>query len=593
VNKKYISLITKVLFFIFIFHVKVFALAPPNPKIYNVFVSSSSANIKAQSSKAKVPVLPNYKKSSSKRSISNTGIVKPLIILIEFSDVKHDAVNTISYYDNLCFNGVIPPAPYNTQTVSLKDYYYENSGGKLIVSSSTVSNPLKWLTSSHTMAYYGEDVLFFGIDNKNGYIYELAREAVQKLEAETFDFSEFDGNGDGIIDCVMIVHAGQGEENSMNPNTIWSHNWEIPGGQTVTSSGGGTYKIVEYSMVSEYSPLGIFAHEFAHSLSPTSIAPGLPDLYNTITGENGVGSWCLMDEGCWLDDGWIPSHLSAWCKSYLNWGSIETLNETSSVSHIYPSSAMDNNSSTNEFYKIPIPNSPNEYFLLEYRLKTGGLNKYDTSLPGEGMLIWHIDENIIYLNLLFDTINADSSHRGIDLEEADNVEDKISENTDVFGLSYKQFASPQSNGYDNKTSNIKIFNINGVLNNFMTFELETPLSVNPDVDSTLVIASSKFQSIKKIFNYPNPVKDNSTKINILCSKRVENGKLRIYNIVGELIYDKTITDDDLKSSSDYNWDYEINWNCQNIYGHNVASGIYIYIFTSDNDKKTGKLAVLR
>jgi hypothetical protein len=33
--------------------------------------------------------------------------------------------------------------------------------------------------------------------------------------------------------------------------------------------------------------------------------------------------------------------------------------------------------------------TPSEFFMLEYRKKTG----WDAFLPGEGMLIWHIDYN--------------------------------------------------------------------------------------------------------------------------------------------------------------------------------------------------------
>jgi immune inhibitor A len=585
------NIIIKLLFFMFILQIKTFAeSAPPNPKVYNVFTSSSSYSEQFKSSipKIKVPILPSYKKSSIKHSMSNIGAVKPLIILIEFQDVKHDTLtHTISYFNNLCVNGITPPAPHNTKTVSLKDYYLENSGGKLIVSSSTVSNPSQWLVSDYNMDYYGTDD-GSNIDSKNTDIYELAREAVIKLSSVGFNFNEFDGNGDGIIDSVIIVHAGEGQENSTNSNTIWSHNYYIPGGQAVTSSGGGIYTIFEYSMVSENSPIGIWAHEFGHSLSPTPSSPGLPDLYNTSTGGSAVGSWCLMDQGAWLDDGWTPSHLSAWCKYYLNWGTTQTLNDSLSNNNVYPTSTMDNNSSTNEFYKLPVPEtSSKEYFLLEYRRKTGGANKYDTKLSAQGMLIWHVDENIVTdTNLRNDAINAQSSHKGVDLEEADKYEDMTSlttEDKDPFGLYYKQFTLPQSNGYDGKVSGISVLNINGVGNNFMTMNYT-------------LLQSTVAQEIKKLYAYPNPViGDNPATIVILCSKHPENGKLRIFNIAGELVYEKGVTDSDLifNNSSDYNWEYSSDWDCKNTYGQKVASGIYIYLFTSDNDKKTGKLAIIR
>jgi immune inhibitor A len=579
-NKRWIF---KILFFVFIFQIKSFAeLAPPNPKVYDVFGSSSvySEQFKSSAPRLKIPHMPSYKKSSIKRSMANTGVVKPLIILIQFLGTSHDSSHTTTYFNDLCFNGVL----HDSKSVSLKDYYDENSGGKLIISSSTVSNPSQWLTSSHTMAYYGADGIG-GIDDKNDDIYELAREAVQKLAASSFDFREFDRDGDKIIDCVIIVHAGEGQENSSNSNDIWSHNYYIPGGEVVTSSGGGTYTILEYSMVSENSPIGIWAHEVAHSLSPSSSSPGLPDLYNTSDGSNVVGSWCLMDAGCWLNDGWTPSHLSAWCKYYLNWGTTQIPNESLKNSRVYPSSSMDNNSSTNEFYKLNIPDTDGkEYFLVEYRRTTGGANKYDTALPAQGMLIWHVDENVITTsNLENDNINTDYTHRGIDLKPADKIEDLYTENKDPFGLDYQKFAMPESNGYNGKINGINILNISGVGNNFMTMDY-------------VFVGSTTNQDISKLYTYPNPVVGNNpTKIIINCSKHPDNGKLKIFNIAGELVYEKSVTDNDLffNDLSDYNWVYTCNWDCKNMYGQNVASGVYIYLFTSDSSKKSGKLVIIK
>ena len=48
------------------------------------------------------------------------------------------------------------------------------------------------------------------------------------LDASGFDFHTVDGDADGWVDGLTIIHAGGGEENSGNdPNYIWSHAWSL------------------------------------------------------------------------------------------------------------------------------------------------------------------------------------------------------------------------------------------------------------------------------------------------------------------------------------------------------------------------------
>ena len=209
---------------------------------------------------------------------------------------------------------------------------------------------------------------------------------------------------------------------------------------------------------------GLLANSFGSYL-------GLPDLFNTKTGDSGIGQFGLMDiaGGFIFYSGLFPPEPSAWEKVYLGWVTPITLNP-GSTSMSLPAVGLKTGRDT--VYKIPI--SDREYFLIENRsrdpkqdgqrltIRSGGsiITKYfprdttgfnfqdvrlisgsvidvedfDWALPsltaiedsnyvGGGVLIWHIDENVIAGALATNTVNADPAHRGVDLEEADGSQD--------------------------------------------------------------------------------------------------------------------------------------------------------------------------
>jgi immune inhibitor A len=311
------------------------------------------------------------------------GTAECVVILIRFSDVGPESTHTSSYYNNLLFN--------SGNSKSLQSYYDEVSYGNLNVKGAVS----KWYQSSKTMKYYGEDS-YYAIDNKNTNRYELTREAV-RLANKDIDFSQYDTNGDHVVDHVIIVHAGGAQESSGNPDDLWSHKWSIPDGEQVDGVTVG-----EYTMMAEGSPIGTFTHEFGHDL-------GLPDLYDTDYSSFGVGNWDIMGYGTWLDGGNTPCHPSVWCKYFLGW-----VNPTEVTSSMFGEQINYIEDNSRAYILSGNPNSSpgsgyGEYFLVENREKRG----FDTFLPGEGLLIWHIDES---------GSNLDENYKLVDLEEADGQE---------------------------------------------------------------------------------------------------------------------------------------------------------------------------
>ncbi|MGC8897381.1 MAG: T9SS type A sorting domain-containing protein [Bacteroidota bacterium] len=197
---------------------------------------------------------------------------------------------------------------------------------------------------------------------------------------------------------------------------------------------------------------------------------GLPDLFDTRTGASGIGRFGLMDGAAMFSfNGLFPPEPSAWERIQLGIASpidcAPQLTRYSLPAHF----------SGREPVILRVPISAREYFLVENRSRdpqgngvtltilfngkierkhfqrdTVGFNAFDTkqiygvvidvdhfdwSLPGGvdesasgefydgGILIWHIDENVIRANSATNTVNADPRHRGVNLMEADGSQD--------------------------------------------------------------------------------------------------------------------------------------------------------------------------
>ena len=364
--------------------------------------------------------------------LQTTGTVDVLVILIRFTDQSEST-------SSAAFNTRVNDATSGASSVH--NYYQEVSYGQLTLRFTVVG----WFSSAHTMSYYGADT-GSGYDDANGPVYRLTTEAVQVADANGVNFAPFDGNGDGVVDHVLIVHAGDAEESDTNnANLIWSHRWSVidanpgvPGNQALTADG---VQIYGYTMVSETSPVGVIAHEFGHDL-------GLPDLYDTDgSSSGGVGEWDIMATGSWNGSprGSQPAEMSAWSKTKLGWVApvvvtSARLNQTIGATETAPVA-----------FKLPIRSSSSgdEYFLVENREGIG----FDAALPGPGLLIWHVDDSV--------SGNEDETHRLLNLEQADG-NDKPTQAGDAWSSNptgWGPDTTPNSNSYLNARTGWKVRNI--------------------------------------------------------------------------------------------------------------------------------------
>ncbi len=541
----------------FIFSLPAWSSAPPNPLVYDT--GPLPANLKKMALRQRLPV-PKLRRFQISKTPATTGQIKVIVLLIRFND-NIDPSHTSAYFNDLIFS--------TASSSSMYKYYRDTSYGKISIEGEVIPT---WLKSAETMVHYGADSSAV-IDGKNGDIYQLAREAVQKAVLDDVDFLPYDSNdADQNIDHLIVVHAGAAQERTGSSNDIWSHHWQIGGDYPQPESVGGGKFVLNYVLISEDSPVGIFAHEFAHGL-------GLPDLYDTSTGKTSVGDWDLMDYGAWLGSpqGSQPAHFSAWSKIQLDWITPEIINRQNTNLMVSPIETNSNNS----LYKgniITAEDPNNEYFLFEYRKKTG----FDASLPGEGLLIWHIDDAIGKIK--DNNINVPSPHRRVDLVEADGSDSADTYSGDPYPGSQNitSFSQPSSNAYNGKASGIGLINIRGAGQSLMQTAYST-------------IAAAAYLSVNSLINYPNPSLDGQVTIRLSLSRYVPDVKLKIFDLAGERVRD--IGSDeinfDINKSSDQNWVYNYLWNGKNDGGERVASGIYVYLLDIEGQKKFGKIAIIR
>jgi immune inhibitor A len=158
--------------------------------------------------------------------------------------------------------------------------------------------------------------------------------------------------------------------------------------------------VISEKEVEPFSPFGVLCHEFGHLL-------GLPELYAPGAAKHeGIGVWGLMGQGTWLGHGDRPPQPEAWSKMHLGWVDVETI-DRSTLGVTLPAVNR-----TPRVLKIPAaPGNPQEYYLLENRLREGA----DARLPGEGLLIWHVDERVNG----FRTAQQNPAHKMLHLVEAD------------------------------------------------------------------------------------------------------------------------------------------------------------------------------
>ena len=315
------------------------------------------------------------------------------LLLIDYPDMEFT-------YSVETFDALLNEIGYSGsqgQTGSFRDFYLEISYNQF----DAQTDVMGWYTSNENHIYYGDDT-----PGSHNHVRAMIGDAIDDAEAQGVDWSQYDNDGDGYVDGINIVHAGQGAEEGDGSN-IWSHKWSLGSyarfydGVWIESYAINPEKQnAGYGGVPGLTHIGVISHEFGHAM-------GLPDLYDTDYSSSGIGTWGLMSGGSWGGNGsspWYPAHMCAWAKIELGWIDPIILDDEISITI-----EMDNVEENPIVFQLNGPSYNNQYFLFENRQKIGS----DQTLKNSGLLIWHINDS--------QNGNSNDYNRLVDLEQADGL----------------------------------------------------------------------------------------------------------------------------------------------------------------------------
>ena len=474
-------------------------------------------------------------------------------------------------YDT-CGNYAVDPAPHDktyfiSQLKAVDNYFRNVSYGKFGINldNSRVypdDNQSSYVLSNTMDSYhpYGEDDIY------EQRLTELFKEAVELA----YSTDGFEPSND---DLIVVIHAGIGQDFSLpfldpTPEDIPSTYVDVDMLQTYNNGpitiGNSTvehgiilpetqnhllYDIAESMFAGSATPC-----EYQFGLTGTfalmmGFAVGLPPLWDTESGQSGIGVFGLMDQGSNNGRGMVPAPPDAWTRKYAGW---EEPAVVKPGTHVQLAGRSEDN-------LIQVDINTNEHFLIENRTNwfredvsvdsarylmyeqsgkdryppfvevlfdsvaiekdengvVTSIPNYDIGLPASGLLIWHIDKNRINSGLSSYSVNGNREKRGVDLEEADGAQDIGYPNIFLFAdptggyfgdmwfqgnpeyealypdqegqqLEFGPFTYPNTKSNDGATTYLSISNI-GLANDTMSFSVTNTMLADDFPDTSLHI----------------------------------------------------------------------------------------------------------
>jgi len=394
-------------------------------------------------------LLPDHNLSQNSEIVIKLCAIR---VQFEYEETDHDSTTGRGHFDfrdKETFMAEerhgVDPAPHNRQYFdkhleALNNYWSTVSDGRVEIQGTVFpAQSDSVYTLSNSMSHYGSQPPADGLGH-------FFHDAIAQADLDDdIDWKTYD--------VFVIFHAGSDRQSDLG-FPLTPHNFFT--GFIILGEGApaanDSVLIMEGMIVPETvsqdnranAMNAVMAHEFGHQL-------GLVDLYDTRTFTTFVGDFSLMDNngfGVGVDLGFeltrtilgtIPIYPDAWSRAYL--GFEEMIEIDGEIN--FPLLAAEVSSAGNKIYKVSI--SEHEYFLIENRqvdfdqfpgsnlkadIDTAGGNvptgvilgpapgdgwdpnmpapitgEYDFLMPGSGMVIWHVDESVAWLDYDNDGVN--------------------------------------------------------------------------------------------------------------------------------------------------------------------------------------------
>ncbi len=328
-------------------------------------------------------------------------------------------------------------------TGSIRDYYYDQSNGKLSFTHSvTAVVTLPQPRNYYNYSDYPTNTKLFdsGLSGRM-----LVTDAIAKLKTSGFDFSNLSVDGSNNVLATSLLFAGN--DSGVWPKGLWPHAWQLAAPVSVGKTGSpryiSAYQCTDIPTAAQL--IGTVCHELGHLMM------GYPDFYDYGGESEGVGEHSLMGSGNYNNGGRTPAPIDLYLKDASGWANITDITPSDVLTVSLPSTG-------NVGYRIYRPGSTTEYFLIENR---GPGDKWADYAVDKGVAIWHADENVSGND---NEQMTSGSHYELSIEQADGRFDleagrNRGDTGDLFDLNDGRFngaSNPDADWWSGAASGISV-----------------------------------------------------------------------------------------------------------------------------------------